>query len=543
MQMERRLQWRSLSQSLESSFGSVRQRLQDARQTIPTGSVAVEAIVTPQAINETQGPTLRKIEEEIRETLKRQLSSVRAPTWRRVQKHYMGRTRGWFPTKGEVDAKEFLGNQVEVCDDESGLAGASTTCAWGILRMVNQQLTAALASSTHNLRSPSEAREIGSSAHDIESSLERFQRRHDDSVKSFYAYISAPNSSDLLREHGFVGFDESGEQAVHADSIDALNCLGFTAISQSSENCKERLRLLRREEPEGLEASMDDDEETSLSDGGFGEGYRKVVINRVNFVCQQRVDEFLSSLSERLDHQVKEVGAERAGVASSKMRIWRARATLVGRFALVAFSFSALLFAFAEFAPSQFEVLLSVLPDGLFESVLIGALSTVFVLALVYIVTGAKNENVRWALRLVLMEKWTVRTKRRHLATALKAYFDESYNRLIADVDEMPLQVDHAIAEGVVEWLKNHSESHRQAEEALTELRQIIVARCEVFDEFIGVANQRLNEIPVELRETASGIKNNVIEEHMSRIRDAATSVENVKRDVDRVAKIATRSH
>ena len=83
----------------------------------------------------------------------------------------------------------------------------------------------------------------------------------------------------------------------------------------------------------------------------------------------------------------------------------------------------------------------------------------------------------------------------------------ESYNRLIADIDEMPLQVDHAIAEGVVEWLKNHSESHRQAEEALTELRQIIVARCEVFDEFIGVANQRLNEIPVELRETASGIQ------------------------------------
>ena len=106
----------------------------------------------------------------------------------------------------------------------------------------------------------------------------------------------------------------------------------------------------------------------------------------------------------------------------------------------------------------------------------------------------------------------------------------------------MPLEVDHAIAEGVVEWLKGHSESHRQAEETLTELREIIVARREAFDEFIGVVDQHLNEIPVELRETANGIKNNVIEEHMSRIRGAATSVEDVKSDIERIAKITVDS-
>ena len=417
-----------LIQSLESSFASIRQRMHDSRQAIPTESFAVEAIVTAQAINETEEPTLRKLEEEIRDTLEAQLSSVRTPTWHRVRRHYMARTRSWFPTKGEVDLKAFLGSRVDVGSDETGLEGASTRCARGILRFVKQQLTAAVASSNQHLRNPSEAWEIGSCTHDIESSLERFGRIHDDSVKSFYAYISAPSSSDLLREHGFVGFDESGEQAVRAESIDALHCVGFAAISQSSENSKERLRLLGREKPEDLDVRLDDDEESSVGDTVFGDAYCKLVVDRVNVVCQQRVDEFLSGLSERINHFVGDVGAERERVASSKARIWKARATLVGRFALVAFSFSALLFAFAEFAPSQFEVLLSFLPDGLFESVLIGALSTVFVLALVYIVAGAKNENVRWALRLVLMDKWTVRTKRRHLATALKGYFDESYH-------------------------------------------------------------------------------------------------------------------
>ena len=535
-----------LIQSLESSFAAVRQRLHAARQKIPAKAFTVESIVTPQAINETQGATLRKLERVIRRALKRQLASVRTPTWHRFRRHCIGRTRSWFPTKGEVDAEEFLREQADVGSLESGLTGASTNCARGIHRIVDQQLTAAIASATQHLEGTSEAWEIGSSARDVQSSLERFQHIHDDSVKSFYAYVSAPSSSDLLREHGFVGFDESGERAVRVDSIDALNCIGFTAISQSAETCKERLRLLRREESEDLEPFPDEGEESSRKDSVFGEGYRNLVVNRVNVVSQQRVDEFLSSLSERGDRYVKEVGTARARVAKSKMRIWRARATVAGRFVLVAFAVSVLLFVFSELAnlaPNQFDNLLLVLPDNLGETVVAGALSTIVVLALVYIVTGARNENVRSALRPVLLERWKGQTKRRQLATALKAYFDDSFDRLVSDMDKAPLQVDHAIAGGVVERLKDHSESYRQAAQALADLRQIIVARCEVFDEFIGVANQRLNEIPVELRETASGIKANVIEEHMSRIRNAATSVEDVKSDVQRIAEITARSH
>ena len=110
-----------LIQSLESSFASVRQRMHDSRQAIPTGSFAVEAIVTAQAINETQGPTLRKLEGEIRDALEGHLSSVRTPTWHRVRRHYMARTRSWFPTKGEVDVKVFLGRRVDVGSDETGL--------------------------------------------------------------------------------------------------------------------------------------------------------------------------------------------------------------------------------------------------------------------------------------------------------------------------------------------------------------------------------------------------------------------------------------
>ena len=532
-----------LLQSLESSFATVRQRLHDSRQGITTGTFAVEAIVTSQEISESQGTTLRKTEGDIREALERRLRDVRKPTWRRVRRQYMVRTRSWFPVKGNVDVDTLLGWQFDVDSDGTGLASASTKCARGILRVVNQQLTGAIASTIQHLGSASEAWEIGTSASDIEYALKRFERTHDDSVRSFYAYVSAPSSSDLLREHGFVGFDESGEQAVRTESIDALRCLGFAAISRASESCKERLRLVRREEPEDLDRSSDKDEERSIEDSAFGDGYRDHVANRVNVVCRQRVDELVSGLSERVDRFVTELREEWTRVASVGARIWRARATVVGRFALVAILLSGALFVFSTYAPNQFALLWSMLSDRLFEAILVGSLSTALVLAFGYVVSGAKNENVRLALRPIFLEKWASRTNRRRLALALQAYFDESYDQLVSDVDEMPLQVDQAIADGVVEWLNTHSGSYRQAEQELAELRQVIVRRCELFDEFISVVNQNLAKIPKELRETADKLKGNAIEEHMSRIRRAASSVEDVKSDVQRTAEMAMRSH
>ena len=186
------------------------------------------------------------------------------------------------------------------------------------------------------------------------------------------------------------------------------------------------------------------------------------------------------------------------------------------------------MFALAKGAPSHFAYLSSMLSDRLFEAVLVGVLSTLVVLALVYVVSGAKNENLRQALRPVLFERWESRARRRGLAAALKAQFHESYDRLVSDLAEMPLQVDQAIADGIVKWLKSDFESFRKAEQALAEFRRLIAARCQVLDEFIGVVNQHLIGIPKELRDTAGEVKKHAIEEHMSRIRNAASSVEKV---------------
>ena len=531
-----------LLESLEHSFASVRRRLQESRQGIPMGSFAVETIVTAQTINESQGSTIRKLEGEIRSILEQQLGDARKPVWRRVRRHCRARTRVWFPTSGDVDVAALLDCQIDAGGDGTGLAGAARKCARGMLGRVHQQYAASFASAAQHLRSAGEAWEIGSRTHEIESSLERFQIKHDDSVRSFYAYISAPSSSDLLREHGFVGFDASGEQAVRTESIDALACPGFAAIRRAGESCKDRLGLLRREEPEDLDGSKDADGEWASEETAFGESYSEQVASCVNMVCGQRVGEFVSQVSERIDRFVEEVIEERSHFARVRGRIWKARVALAGRLAMVVVPLSIAMFALAKGAPSQFAYLLSMLSDRLFE-VLGTVVSTLVVLALVYVVSGAKNGNLRQALRPVLLERWAARARRKGLAATLKVQFDESYDRLVSDLAEMPLQADQAIADGIVKWLKSYSESFQKAERTLAELRRLIGARCEVLDEFIGVVNQHLNGIPKELRDTAGEVKKHAIEEHMSRIRSAASAVEEVRSDVERAADVAGRSH
>ena len=530
-----------LLQSLESSFGRVKQRLQQSRQEIPSGAFALEAIVTTKAVKENLGSTIGKLEAEIRQALQERLTEARSPAKRRLRRHFRLRTRKFLGTRAELSHETLIQRQFDAATDVPRLAKASMTCGKAMLRLVNQHLTSAFAGCFRHLRGTSEAWAIGSRTQEIESSLERFQQKHDHSIRSFYAYIAAPDSSDLLREHGFVGFDESGGQAVQTESIDALNSSGFTAIFRSSDSCKDRLRPLRTEEADGYESHSD---ETStwitIDDTTLTDQYCEHVAKHINAVYQRAFTKFFSGLSERLRRLVDSLDEERSRSAGARKRIWRARATLLGRFALMASVATIAFVTFAALAPDTLALLLSLVPDDLFQAVSIGVVSSLIVLALVYIVSGARNENLRNALRPVALERWATYTQWRTLANALGAHFDESFDQLFLDVGKMPLEVDVAVVDGVLARIRSDSESYRQAEQSLANLREVMGKRTRLFDEYISVVNRCLTEIPQELRERAHAIKQNAIEEHMSRIRIAASSVEAVKSDVQRVANIAT---
>ena len=215
---------------------------------------------------------------------------------------------------------------------------------------------------------------------------------------------------------------------------------------------------------------------------------------------------------------------------------------MLGRIAFIAIPLLLIYFALRTFAPENLDSLLSMLPDNLFQALLVSTLPTIIVLALLFVVSGAKNDNFRQAFQFIIILRWTLHAKSRRQVSALKSYFDESYDQLMTHMEETSLEVNRAIARSIVEWLKNQSDSYRRAEETLAELRKVISARSDLFDQYIRVVNERLDKIPEELRDTADEIKKNAIEEHMKRIRNAAKSVEQVKSKVQNIVEIAEQS-
>ena len=258
--------------------------------------------------------------------------------------------------------------------------------------------------------------------------------------------------------------------------------------------------------------------------------------------CQRRVEKGVSYLSGRVARLVDDLDEERERVARSKARTWRARAALAGRFSVVVVPLFASVLVFAWIVPEHFGSLISMLPAGLVERVLIGSLSTMLVLAFVAVVAGAKHENVRRALRPVVLDRLALRTTRRRLARDLKRSFDSWYDDLIGDFRHLPIPLDQAIAEGVVDSLENRSGVFRQAQQELDIWRRETVGRSELLDEFIDVVNEHLDQIPKELQHVTDEIRRDAIGKHMARIRHAASSVEKVKSDVQRIADIAAHA-
>ena len=531
-----------LLESLESSFQAIMKRIEEARQATPSGNFSIEAIVTQQSVNESQGAILGNLEGEIVASLEEQMRKLQEPAWRRTRRYFRAKTRGWFQTKKALDVAVLSERRFDLTEHRRELSTASISCARVMLQAVNQQLAGAFAGALQHLRNRSEAWEIGSSEHDIELALGKFQRVHDDSIRSFYAYIAAPSSSDLLREHGFVGFDETGNQAIQTDSINAMGSAGFVAISQASESCKQRLRALGSEEPEDLTRTLDDEEARSIEDTAFGERYCDDVENHVNEACNQKVGAFVDGLVERVDRFVDRVEEERLVLEGALRRIWKARAILAGRAGLVGLVLALCIIGISEFAPNKADALVSMLSGNLLETVITGAVSTILVLALVFIATGAKNEIVKTALVPILYKRFKFLSKCRSLETALAEYFNESYDFMIDGVKKTPLEIDGAIAKGIKKGLEQDSASYQKAEEALREVWKVIDGRAKLFDEYIDVVGQRMEGIPKELKEKADEIKNDTIERHMGRIRDAASAVEKVRGEVQRTAEIAVLS-
>ena len=529
-----------LLQSLDAPFGQVMQRLVESRQRIPSASFALAEVVTPQAIDQLHGDAVRELESSIRGALRQRLADSRKSVRRHIRRHFGKRTRRWFRTKGDWSLQVLIDRLLVVSGEMPTLTRVVTTCGRTMLSSVNQQLTSMVVASRQHLDRPSEELDILWSMDTIKASLRDFSRTYDDGIRAFYAFVSQPTSIDLLSEHGVVGFDEFGEQAVQTESIKAQSSSdAFDVIRRTAEVCSDRLWSLHGEktDDELTVGSPDDDAESeppsTIERVSLGESYRERIASRIARICREKTAGFVASLSDQMNEAVSRVDAERAVFVDQRGDIWMARLGVAWRLLLALILLGAGA-AIVRTVPSISGALDALVTENLVE----GAVGGAILMALAFVLTGGRNENLRQALQPVTVRRLKYLQLRRKHATALDEVFRRSYDQLIEDLETYPLQVDQAIVSGVVDRVQSNS-VYRRTKQELSELRKSIQQRCELLDEFIRAVNEHLNQIPEELRERAANIKEKAVEEHLARIRSVVSSVDRVKSKVDRAAQIA----
>ena len=150
-------------------------------------------------------------------------------------------------------------------------------------------------------------------------------------------------------------------------------------------------------------------------------------------------------------------------------------------------------------ASAYSDAILSALRENL-AALIVSLVTTLGITAILYLISGGKNETIRRAFRPAVRQTWRVFKESRDLVRELDAYFDKSYEGMVDAVDGTALSLEEALARGIVESIvSTHYESHEEVARMIGTARDAVKARSRLFDEYSSVVDRFLQEIPEEL--------------------------------------------
>ena len=226
-------------------------------------------------------------------------------------------------------------------------------------------------------------------------------------MKALIAYITQPSSLELLREHGFVGFDESGHRIAEPESIDMTDQEIYLRIVDEIEQCRDSLKTIYDDAAEELklrdvadEYATNGDTEHESRDASIDESALKPIIEQIATNASAGVDE----LDQAVESQIEDLVAafiKAKQIAKTRVRdIWRARGRIALRLAVVMLSIGATLWTAGNFLPQvTFENLWASLPDWMIQGVLSSIATSLALSVCVFVVIGFTNANLRVAFR------------------------------------------------------------------------------------------------------------------------------------------------
>lgn len=532
-----------LLRSLETAFAEVRTKMQDTRQRIPDLQFPIATIATPDAISVRHKKALNRIGGQITAAM---ASHVRADTGRLealAVTVYRAATRRWRVSDGKsleanIDAAQFLTASIP----HEELSAAAIECAADQLTKVDEQLRQKRRAGCEHLESRLERFSVASRVREISDALNRFERIHDDAVKGFLAYVTQPSSSELLKEHGFVDFDETGERVVEAQSLDVRTNVSFRAIETAADACRDSLEALSGSDDSDYElliAALEQlEQEEDSEEATIAEAFPHMVEIKVSEEFRGKFANFLTKLNSHIETLAREFQEAKSERAQRITAIWKARGGLLGRFILLALIVALVGFAVEKARAGSLAALWDLLPGGTLTSVFISVASTLVIMGMVFVLSGARNATLATAIGSTMRARFKVYTTRRWHIQRLRSHVGDTVDTLVGNISGTDLALEQMIVAAAIDWLCESSASYKIALQKLSTLEERVRGRAECLDEFSRVANVNMATVPGELRESADSIRKDAVERHMTRIHEATEAVDNLRSNLDGMLKI-----
>ena len=384
--------------AIEDLIADLDRRLSSNLEFLQTGlgndadlAVPVDHIVTTQTVR--QGVDISRTESTIRNALQDVIDERRSRVARHSIENYRKRLKGV--------QEPYRSNALSVADVRSAIEKTELLrqirrCARDALRSALAKHQTILTLGLEILERRSERTRVMSVARDIQLDFDRFQQVHDDTVRALIAYITQPNSLELLREHGFVSFDSTGQRIAQPASIDIHSRRDYRRLVGEIEQCKAALKAIYDGATEDLEASeigngspSEEDAAEILAGIIIDESALNPIVEQISTRASVGVDELDVAVDAKIAELVAEITDETRVTGIRVLSIWKARGRILLRLTAVILLFGVVGFVLGYLFPDNLSSVWSSLPkwmiQGAISSTLTSLVLSVFFFVLIWV--------------------------------------------------------------------------------------------------------------------------------------------------------------
>lgn len=438
---------------------------------------------------------------------------------------------------------------VESAIKESGLQRAMKQCAQLAANAALMQYRHRLQVGIGVLNSSTDTFRVSDVLRDFKEELRSFERKHDDSVKGLFAYVTQPTSIDLLREHGFVTFDDAGKRRVDPESIAVFGLDEYKNIERALEGCTNALQAAQHlvaegsDQPDGVDVPTGvDSVDEIIPRSAFASTDMSPILTHVTQQVVSAVSRFDDEVQAAIDNLLTTTRDREREQSERIQSIWVARRRVAGRFIGMALLLGGAAYLATRSSPDLLTALWKTVPETVWRDVLVNVVGSLVVLVIAGLITvgwtGFSNPAAREAFSSIValrLRTWWLRHKQRR---QLRKTVGDALRTLPSVLN----QLDTACLTATTLWIQNECVEFRELHGRLTEARKRVNERAASITGLVTEVSPWVTTLPRRLLERSHTIREAAIAEHMATIREAAESVEALRFKIVRIAERAEAS-